>query len=280
MGIRNYKPTSPGRRGASVSDFAEITKSHPEKALTEFLPRTGGRNNRGRITSRHRGGGHRRRYRIIDFKRDKVDIPAKVAAIEYDPGRSCRIALLHYADGEKRYILAPKGLKVGATVMSGPKVEYEAGNCMQLSLMPLGTIVHNVEMLPGRGGKLARSAGTSARFMAREGKHAFIVLPSGETRKVHVDCRATIGQIGNEEHQNIVIGKAGRSRWLGRRPQTRGVAMNPCDHPMGGGESRSKGRHPQSPTGVLAKGGKTRSPRARSNNMIVRRRGKRGKRKG
>jgi len=275
VGVRLYKPTSPGRRGASVSDFSEITRRRPEKALTETLPRTGGRNNRGRATAHHRGGRHRRRYRVIDFRRNKDEIPAKVAAIEYDPGRSCRIALLHYADGEKRYILAPKGLEVGRTVVSGAGVEYEVGNCMPLLTMPLGTIVHNVELEPGRGGKLARAAGASARFMAREGKHAFIVLPSGETRKVHVNCRATIGQVGNEEHQNIVIGKAGRARWLGRRPRTRGIAMNPCDHPMGGGSSRRKGRQPQSPTGVFAKGGKTRSPRARSNNLIVRRR-KRG----
>jgi large subunit ribosomal protein L2 len=272
MGVRYFKPTTPGRRGASVSDFADLTRDAPEKGLTTALRGSGGRNNHGRVTSRHRGGFHRRRYRLIDFKREKDGVPGKVAAIEYDPARTCRIALIHYADGEKRYILAPKDLAVGARILSGPAADPEVGNCLPLAQMPLGTIVHNVELSPGCGGQLARAAGTFVRFMAREGRYALLVLPSGETRKVHVNCRATVGQVGNEEQQHVIIGKAGRNRWRGYRPHVRGMAMNPCDHPMGGGSGRRKGRHPQSPTGVLAKGGKTRKRRSPTNRFIVRRR--------
>ena len=275
MGIRKYKPTSPARRFTTVSDFSEITKKEPEKSLVEPKRKTGGRNNQGRITARRRGGGHKRLYRRIDFKRDKDDIPAKVTAIEYDPNRSVRIALLTYADGERRYILAPKGLKVGQAVISGQKVEPKTGNSMPLASIPTGLPVHNVEMYPGRGGQLVRSAGGMAQLMAREGKHAFLNLPSGELRKVHVNCRATVGQLGNEEHTLIRIGKAGRNRWKGRRPKVRGSAMNPVSHPLGGGEGRAgAGRPPCSPTGVLSKGGKTRSPRKVSDKMIVRKRRK------
>ncbi len=275
MGIRYYKPTTPGRRGASVSDFAAITdrKKAPEKSLLTRYKKKGGRNNQGVITSRHRGGGHKRMYRLIDFRRGKDGVPAKVNSIEYDPNRSARIALLHYVDGEKRYIIAPEGLVAGDTVMSGDKVEPNVGNCMPLSSMPLGSLIHNVEMQPGRGGQLCRSAGTSAVLNAREDNWAQITLPSGEVRRVPSSCRATIGVIGNSEHTKIVLGKAGRKRWLGRRPHVRGTCMNPVAHPMGGGEGRnSGGRHPCSPTGKLAKGGKTRKKRKASSKAIIRRR--------
>jgi len=276
MGIRNYKPTSPGRRFGSVSDFAEITRRGPEKSLVEPLKKTGGRNAHGRTTSRFRGGGHKRKYRIIDFKRRKDGVPARVAAIEYDPNRSARIALLHYRDGEKRYILAPVGLKVDDLVESGEQVEPKVGNCMPLKSMPLGLTVHNVELVPGRGGQLGRSAGAGVQLTAREGRYAHLLLPSGEIRKVPVECRATIGQVGNLDHQNISLGKAGRSRWKGRRPHVRGTAQNPVSHPMGGGEGRSGGgRHPCSPWGKLSKGGRTRSPRKPSSRFIIRRRKKR-----
>jgi large subunit ribosomal protein L2 len=275
MGIRVYRPTSAGRRNASVSDFAEITdrKKKPEKSLTVPYKKKGGRNNEGKITCRHRGGGHKRKYRIIDFRRNKDQVPAKVAFIEYDPCRSARIALLHYVDGEKRYILAPKGLEAGARIVSGEKVEPNVGNCMPLSSIPLGTSIHNVEMQPGRGGQLCRAAGTSAVLNAPEGRWAQITLPSGEVRRVPSGCRATIGVIGNEEHSAIMLGKAGRKRWLGRRPHVRGVAQNPVAHPMGGGEGKSSGgRHPCSPTGKLAKGGSTRKRRKPSSRAIIRRR--------
>ncbi|WP_166820707.1 50S ribosomal protein L2 [Thalassoroseus pseudoceratinae] len=275
MGIRVYKPTSAGRRNASVSDFAEITdrKKRPEKSLTVRYKKKGGRNNQGKITARHRGGGHKRQYRIIDFRRQKDGIPAKVAFIEYDPCRSARIALLHYVDGEKRYILAPKGLEVGTMIVSGEKVEPNLGNCMPLESIPPGTTIHNIEMQPGKGGQLCRAAGTSAVINAREGKWAQITLPSGEVRRLPAKCRATIGEIGNSEHSSIRLGKAGRKRWLGRRPHVRGTAMNPVAHPMGGGEGRnSGGRHPCSPTGKLAKGGQTRKRRKASSKAIIRRR--------
>ena len=262
MGIKKYKPTTPSRRWITGYDFTEITKREPERSLTVAVRQKAGRNFMGRIMVRHRGSGHKRRYRMIDFKRDKRDIPARVAAIEYDPNRSARIALLHYSDGEKRYILAPLGLGVNDTVVAGQKVENKVGNCMPLCEIPLGTLVHNVELQPGCGGSFARSAGSSAELMAKEGRHAHLKLPSGEVRLVDVNCMATVGQIGNPEHEALSLGKAGRSRWLGRRPKVRGVAQNPVDHPMGGGEGRSSGgRHPCSPTGKLAKGGKTRRKR-------------------
>ena len=274
MGIRKYKPTSPGRRGATVSDFADLTPGAvPEKSLLRPLKKTGGRNNQGKITARHRGGGHKRQYRVIDFRRFKDGVPAVVDSIQYDPNRSARIALLHYADGEKRYILAPDGLKVGTTLHNGPDAPPEVGNCMPLVNMPLGTAIHNVEMLPGRGGVLCRSAGASATLVARESDWAQINLPSGEIRRIPSRCRATIGKVGNADHMAIRLGKAGRKRWLGRRPHVRGTAMNPIDHPHGGGEGRTKGgRHPVSPTGVPAKGGGTRQRRKPSNASIVRRR--------
>jgi len=274
MGIRKYKPTSPGRRGATVSDFADLTPGAvPEKSLLRPLKKTGGRNNQGKITARHRGGGHKRQYRVIDFRRFKDGVPAVVNSIQYDPNRSARIALLHYADGEKRYILAPDGLEVGAKLLNGPDAPPEIGNCMPLINMPLGTAIHNVEMLPGRGGVLCRSAGTSATLVARESDWAQINLPSGEIRRIPSRCRATIGKVGNADHMSIRLGKAGRKRWLGRRPHVRGTAMNPIDHPHGGGEGRTKGgRHPVSPTGVPAKGGGTRQRRKPSNASIVRRR--------
>ncbi|MGE3163350.1 MAG: 50S ribosomal protein L2 [Planctomycetota bacterium] len=276
MGIRKYKPTTAGRRGASVADFAEITRTEPEKSLCERIKRTGGRNNHGHVTSRFRGGGHRKLYRIIDFRRDKDGVPAKVAHIEYDPNRSARIALLHYRDGEKRYILCPKGLVVGATVESGDVVEPRAGNATQIRNIPTGLPLHNIELRPGGGSKLVRSAGTSAQLLAKEGTYAVIALPSGEVRKIHMNCRATIGEVGNEDHSLIKLGKAGRSRWKGRRPHVRGVAQNPVSHPMGGGEGRSSGgRHPCSPSGVLSKGGKTRKVRKASTAFIIRRRKKR-----
>ncbi|MEC9003706.1 MAG: 50S ribosomal protein L2 [Planctomycetota bacterium] len=274
MGIRKSTPTSPGRRGATVSDFADLTPgAKPEKSLLRPIKKTGGRNNQGKITARHRGGGHKRQYRVIDFRRFKDGIPAAVSSIQYDPNRSARIALLHYADGEKRYILAPDGLVVGATVQNGPDAPPEVGNCLPLASMPLGTSIHNIEMLPGRGGVLCRSAGTGATLVARESDWAQINLPSGEIRRLPSRCRATIGKVGNSDHMAIRLGKAGRKRWLGRRPHVRGTAMNPIDHPHGGGEGRTKGgRHPVSPTGVPAKGGSTRQRRKPSNAAIVRRR--------
>lgn len=276
MGVKIYRRTSAGRRNASVNDYAEITfkhKNRPEKSLVEPKRKTGGRNHSGKITSWWRGGGNKRRYRIIDFKRRKDDIAAEVLEIQYDPNRSCHIALLEYADGERRYILAPLGLKAGDRVESGAKVEPRLGNSMPLSAIPVGLDVHNIEMLPGQGGKLVRSAGGVARLMAREGDWATITLPSGEMRQVRVECRATIGQLGNLDHQNISLGKAGKSRYLGRRPHVRGKAMNPIDHPLGGGEGRANGgRHPCSPWGQLAKGGRTRNPRRPSNKRILRRR--------
>lgn len=275
MGLRYYKPTTPGRRGASVSDFAELTekKKRPEKSLTRRLKRSGGRNNQGKITTRHRGGGHKRLYRVIDFKRSKDGVNAVVLGIEYDPNRSARIALLEYEDGEKRYILAPEGLVAGSRIASGELVEPNVGNAMPLSAIPLGTSIHNIEMQPGRGGQLCRSAGASAVLNAREAKWAQVTLPSGEVRRLPSSCRATIGEIGNSDHQNVVLGKAGRKRWMGRRPHVRGTVMNPVAHPMGGGEGRNAGgRHPCSPTGKLAKGGHTRKRRKASSKAIIRRR--------
>lgn len=273
MPVRQYKPTSAGRRFQSVLDFSELSKKAPERSLLTPLPKTGGRNNRGRVTSFQRGGGHKRKYRIIDFRRDKDGIAAKVAAIEYDPNRSARIALLHYIDGEKRYILAPIGLKVGDTVMSGEEADIKPGNALPLRNIPLGTMIHNVELKIGKGGQLVRSAGVAAQLMAKEGSYAAVKLPSGEMRRIHIRCRATVGQVGNVDHENRSLGKAGRARWLGRRPHVRGVAMNPVDHPMGGGEGRGKGNHPQSPWGVLAKGYKTRH-NPRTDKYILQRRKK------
>ena len=273
MPIRKPKPTSPGRRFASYSDFAEVTKTEPERTLVEGLKKSGGRNAHGRKTARHRGGGAKRLYRRIDFKRRKDGSPANVISIEYDPNRSSRIALVQYPDGVKTYILAPEGLKAGDTVQSGDDVEPKVGNTMPLRKIPLGMTIHNVELQPGRGGQLARSAGCSATLTAREGKWAQITLPSGEVRRVSSEGRATIGAIGNADHMNISLGKAGRKRWLGRKPHNRGTSMNPVSHPMGGGEGRTAGgRHPCSPTGVLAKGGKTRKKRKPSNSAIIRRR--------
>jgi large subunit ribosomal protein L2 len=280
MPIRNPKPTSPGRRFVTYSDFAEITKTTPEKTLVEGLKKSGGRNSNGRKTSRHRGGGAKRLYRKVDFKRRRDGIPAKVAAIEYDPNRTAYIALLHYVDGVKSYILAPARLQVGATVSSGPEAEIAVGNCLPLSRVPVGTVIHNVELQPGRGGQLARSAGASVQLMAKEGDMATLRLPSGEMRLVRAECRATIGVIGNAEHQNITVGKAGRKRHMGVRPQTRGTAMNPVDHPHGGGEgSTTAGRHPVTPWGVPTLGYRTRKKNKASDRYIVRgrRRGK-GKR--
>lgn len=275
MGIREYKPVTAGRRGGSVSDFSDLTdkKKKPEKSLTKPLPKKGGRNNQGIVCTRFRGGGHKRMYRIIDFKRRKDDVWGTVVSIEYDPNRSSRIALVQYEDGEKRYILAPEGLKAEDKVMSGEQAEPRVGHCMAMRKIPLGMTIHNLELQPGRGGQVCRSAGTAAVLTAREGKWAQITLPSGEVRRVSAECRATIGMIGNAEHMNISLGKAGRKRWLGRKPHNRGTSMNPVSHPMGGGEGRTAGgRHPCSPTGVLAKGGKTRKKRKPSNSSIVRRR--------
>jgi large subunit ribosomal protein L2 len=274
MGLREYKPTSAGRRGASVSDFAELTPgAKPEKSLLRPITKTGGRNNQGKITSRFRGGGHKRRYRLIDFRRNKDGVAAKVDSVQYDPNRTGRIALLHYADGEKRYILAPAGLKQGDSVMSGHDAPPSVGNCLPLTQIPLGTVIHNVELQAGRGGVLCRSAGTNATLMAREAGWAQISLPSGEIRRIPSACRATIGATSNGDHSGVVIGKAGRKRWMGRKPHNRGTAMNPIDHPHGGGEGRTKGgRHPVSPTGKSAKGGMTRNRRKASNKAIVRRR--------
>lgn len=274
MPLRKLKPNTPGQRQRSVNDFAEITTSTPEKSLLAPLKRGSGRNNNGRITVRHQGGGHKRRYRIIDFKRNKAGIPAKVATIEYDPNRSARIALLVYADGEKRYIVAPDKLAVGTTVISGHDVAPDVGNALPLAKIPVGTVVHAIEMKPGKGAQLARSAGTSAQLAAREGRMATLRLPSGEMRMVPVDCMATVGVVSNPEHMNLEYGKAGRKRWLGIRPKVRGVVMNPVDHPMGGGEGRASGGHPRSPWGQPAKGFKTRKKGKPSDKMIVRRRTK------
>jgi large subunit ribosomal protein L2 len=273
MGIKKLKPVTPGTRFRSNYTFDEITKSVPEKSLTVALKKSGGRNNLGRITSRHIGGGHKRRYRIIDFKRNKHGIAAKVFSIEYDPNRSARIALLHYADGEKRYIIAPNGLKVGDTISSGSGSEISVGNALPLKEMPLGSFVHNVEIKPGKGGQLGRSAGSSLQLMAKEGNLAQLKMPSGEVRLINIDCLATYGMVGNSEHENISLGKAGRTRWLGRRSYVRGVAMNPVDHPMGGGEGKtSGGGHPVSPWGQKSKGLKTRKRKNQSNKYIIKRR--------
>lgn len=273
MGLRKLKPVTPGTRFVILTDFAEITKSKPEKSLLRPLKKSGGRNNKGDVTTRFRGGGHKRMYRVIDFKRNLDNIPGVVHSIEYDPNRSARIALIFYKNGEKRYILAPLKLEVGETIMSGEKVEPKLGNCMSLEHIPLGLQIHNIEMCPGKGGQICRSAGSSAQLAAREGRYAIINMPSGEIRKVPIKCRATIGQMGNEDHQNICIGKAGRNRWRGWKPHVRGVAMNPVSHPLGGGEGRSHGgRHPCSPKGQLCKGLKTRSHKKTSRKMIIRRR--------
>ena len=273
MGVKKFSPTSPGRRFLTVQTFEELTTDRPLKFLTESKKRSGGRSSNGRTTSWFRGGGHKRQYRVIDFKRDKEGVPAKVAAIEYDPNRSARIARLHYADGEKRYILQPMGLEVGATVVSSSTADILPGNCLPIKSIPLGTIVHNVELKPGKGGQMARSAGASVQLVAKEGAYAHVKLPSGEVRKVHRNCRATIGQVGNLDHENITYGKAGRRRWLGRRPHNRGVSMNPVDHPHGGGEGKTAGgRHPSTPWGVPTKGYKTRNNK-RTDRFIIRRRG-------
>lgn len=273
MGIKKLKPTSPGTRFRSNSTFEEITKSKPEKSLTVAIKKSGGRNNLGRVTTRFIGGGHKRKYRIIDFKRNKPGVEAKVFSIEYDPNRSCRIALLHYADGEKRYIIAPEGLKVGSKVVSGPGSDILVGNALPLREMPLGSFIHNVELKPGKGGQLGRSAGSALQLMAKEGDFAQVKMPSGEVRLVRLDCMATYGTVGNAEQENISLGKAGRKRWMGKRPHVRGVAMNPVDHPMGGGEGKtSGGGHPVSPWGQKAKGLKTRKRKKESNKHIIKRR--------
>ena len=272
MGIKKVKPTSPGRRFQTYDTFEEITKTTPEKSLLQPLHKSGGRNVYGRVTAWQRGGGHKRHYRVIDFKRDKIGIPARVASIEYDPNRSARIALLHYVDGEKRYILAPQDLRVNDMVKAGPAADIKPGNSLPLRNMPLGTQVHNIELRAGRGGQIVRSAGGYAQLMAKEGNYALVKLPSGEVRKVLLDCRATVGQVGNLQHEKVSYGKAGRKRWLGKRPHTRGVAMNPVDHPMGGGEGKSSGgRHPCSPWGMPSKGYKTRKKKP-SDRLIVKRR--------
>jgi len=273
MAVRQYKPTSAARRFQSVLDFSEISDKAPERRLLAPKKRTGGRNSHGRLTSRHRGGGHKRRYRIVDFRRNKDLVTARVAAIEYDPNRSARLALLTYADGEKRYVLAPVGLKIGDPISAGAGADIKPGNALELRQIPTGTLVHNVELKPGRGGQLVRSAGAAAQLMAKEGARALLKLPSGELRYVPLACRATIGQVGNLDHENVSLGKAGRARWLGRRSKVRGIAMNPVDHPHGGGEGRSKGNHPQSPWGQPAKGYKTRH-NPRTDRFIVKRRGK------
>jgi large subunit ribosomal protein L2 len=274
MGLKTYKPTSDGRRFMTGYDFAEITTDQPERSLLEPRRKTGGRNNNGRMTMRHIGGGHRQHYRRIDFRRDKDGIPARVASIEYDPNRSARIALLHYRDGEKRYIVAPVGCNVGDELVSGDGADIKPGNALALSQIPLGTIVHNVELRAGKGAQLARSAGTGIQLMAKEGEYALLKMPSGELRRVRVECRATIGQVGNLDHENVSIGKAGRSRWLGKRSSVRGVAMNPVDHPHGGGEGRSKGNHPQSPWGTPTKGYKTRHNKRTQKDIVARRKRK------
>ena len=274
MGLKTFRPTTPGQRYKTVSDFQEITTDTPEKSLLRPLKKSGGRDNQGHVSSWHRGGGHKRRYRLIDFRRDKRGIPARVATIEYDPNRSARIALLVYADGEKRYIIAPKGLEVGMTLMAGPDVEVQVGNSMPLKTVPLGTEIHNLEMIPGKGGQIARGAGSAAVVVAKEGDFAQVKMPSGEVRMFRMGCYCTIGQVGNLDHENQVVGKAGRSRWMGKRPNVRGVAMNPVDHPMGGGEGRtSGGRHPTTPWGKATKGLKTRKKKP-SDKLIIRRRKK------
>ena len=274
MAVRKLKPTSAGRRFQTVSSFEEISRTEPERSLTQGLTKKSGRNNYGRVTSRRRGGGHKRLYRLIDFKRDKWDVAARVAHIEYDPNRSARIALLHYKDGEKRYILAPLGLKIGDDIVAGDKADIKAGNALRLSRIPVGTIVHNVELHPGRGGQFCRAAGAYAQLIAKEGKYALLRMPSGEVRKVLAEGMATVGQVGNVEHEIVSLGKAGRNRWLGRRPKVRGVAMNPVDHPLGGGEGRSSGgRHPVTPWGKPTKGYKTRDRKKASSRLIVKRRG-------
>lgn len=273
MAIKKLKPTTPGRRFMTVSAFEEITSSTPEKSLLTSLKKSGGRNNLGRVTARHRGGGHKRAYRIIDFKRNKIGIPGTVKTIEYDPNRTCNIALINYADGEKRYILAPLGLKVGDSVVSGSGVDIKVGNAMPLKDVPLGSFVHNVELKPGKGGQIGRSAGASLQLLAKEGAYAQLKMPSGEVRLIRLECMATYGSVGNSDHENISYGKAGRSRWRGIRPQSRGVARNPVDHPMGGGEGKtSGGGHPVSPWGQKAKGLKTRKPKNESNKFIIKRR--------
>jgi large subunit ribosomal protein L2 len=274
MALKKFKPTTPGQRHKVVTDFADITKGKPEKSLIAPLKKSGGRNNDGRMTMRYIGGGHKQKYRIIDFKRDKFDIPATVKAIEYDPNRTANIALLYYADGEKRYIIAPNGLKVGDVIKSGKSAAPNVGNAMFLSDVPLGTVIHNIEIQPGKGGIIARGAGTYAQLNARDGKYAIVKLPSGETRMILTTCLATIGSVSNAEHNLVVSGKAGRSRWLGRRPRVRGVVMNPVDHPMGGGEGRNAGGHPRSRNGMPAKGFKTRSKTKYSNRLIIERRKK------
>ncbi|WP_129716301.1 50S ribosomal protein L2 [Pedobacter sp. SYP-B3415] len=274
MGLRKFKPVTPGTRFRVGASFTEITATKPEKSLVVSVKKSGGRNNSGKMTMRYLGGGHKKSYRLIDFKRDKFDIPATVASVEYDPNRTARIALLHYADGEKRYIIAPEGLQVGQTLVSGVSVAPEVGNALKLANIPLGSIVHNLEIHPGKGAQLARSAGAYAQLAARDGKYAIVKMPSGETRMILADCMATIGTVSNSDHANEVLGKAGRNRWLGRRPRVRGVAMNPVDHPMGGGEGRSSGGHPRSRKGVLAKGYKTRTLKKYSNRFIIERRKK------
>jgi large subunit ribosomal protein L2 len=272
MAIRSYNPTSPGRRFQTIQDYAEITTAKPFKPLTEHLKKSGGRNNHGEITMWWRGGGHRRLYRIIDFKRDKIGIPGKIVTVEYDPNRSARIALVQYADGEKRYILQPSGLKVGDSILAGDTVDILPGNTLPLKNIPLGTQIHNVELRPGKGGQIARSAGSSVQLVAKDGPYASVKMPSGELRRINVECRATVGQVGNIDHENISLGKAGRTRWLGKRPHVRGVAMNPVDHPLGGGEGKtSGGRHPVSPWGVPTKGFKTRNRKATDQFIITRR---------
>jgi large subunit ribosomal protein L2 len=274
MSIRKLKPTSAGRRFQTVSTFEEITRTEPEKTLVEGLTRASGRNCYGRITSRRRGGGNKRLYRIIDFKRDKFDVPAKVFSVEYDPNRSARIALLHYADGEKRYILAPVGISVGDMITAGEAADIKPGNALPLKKIPVGTLLHNIELAPGKGGQICRAAGTYAQLVAKEGKYALLRLPSGEVRNILAACLATVGQVGNVMHENISIGKAGRNRWLGNRPKVRGVAMNPVDHPLGGGEGKSSGgRHPVTPWGKPTKGYKTRNKKKPSSKLIVKRRG-------
>ncbi|MBC7922181.1 MAG: 50S ribosomal protein L2 [Ferruginibacter sp.] len=274
MAVKKLRPTTPGQRFRVAPSFEEITTDRPQKSLLDTINRTGGRNDTGRMTMRYMGGGHKKRYRIIDFKRDKANVPATVQTVEYDPNRSARIALVQYADGEKRYIIAPQGITVGQTVVSGKDVAPEVGNSLPLSSIPLGTIIHNIELIPGGGGSMARSAGTYAQLLAREGKYATVKLPSGEMRMVLINCLATVGSVSNPDHMNVVLGKAGRNRWLGRRPRTRGVAMNPVDHPMGGGEGKASGGHPRSRNGLLAKGKKTRDRKKHSNQLIISRRKK------
>lgn len=273
MALKSYSPRSPGRRKMTGFDFAEITKSKPEKQLTESLSKSSARNNYGRITMRHHGGGHKRKYRLVDFKRAKLEVPAKVTAIEYDPNRSARIALIVYSDGQKSYILAPVGLSVGDTVISSDKADIKPGNCLKISAMPVGTTIHNIELRPGKGAELARAAGTSAVLVSKEGKYCQVKMPSSEVRFVLSECRASVGQVGNTDNENITIGKAGRSRWLGKRPKVRGMCMNPVDHPMGGGEGRGKGNQPTTPWGKPCKGYKTRNSK-RTNMFIIKRRSK------